>query len=434
MVRVFRLPTDLLTASLAIKLRLLGRPRLLGRIGLSVRLGLLVLALVCSLGCQNRPGNWRLLNFGRVDRVPPPPTGSLNIPQFGPVMGAPTGASLGPGMPPSSMPMGSALPANGFTPSTNPSAAGVNPAAASPFGVSPWNSGASTGNTAPTYTQIPERAASPSAVAANPSPGLDARNAPPLLPGGFDPYSTSTIPSFATPAGGVNPLTTTSSPTVPPGAQDGFWPAPATGTPGSVANNSRSAPPPGQTGQSWFDPSRFQPVNMGGFTTTAPIDNPMIAVTPGAYAVAGAGYYAAPAPGSAPVANANGSFAQQWQSQAANQQVQQAQQMAAWQQAQRNGQSFVAPPVANPGMSNYQVLGENSSSRTAENQARMGWQGAAPPPSNNGYGTAPAAMAGSPAAGLSTGQAPPMFSAAGQPLAAPTAAGPGSGWQTGGAR
>jgi hypothetical protein len=171
---------------------------------------------------------------------------------------------------------------------------------------------------------------------------------------------------------------------------------------------------------------------MGGFTTTTAIDNPMIPVTSGNNPVVGAGYYAAPVPGSAPVANANGSFAQQWQSQAAAQQARQAEQMAAWQQAQRSGQPFMAPPVANPGMSNYQVLGENSSSRTAENQARMGWQGAAPPPSNNGYGTAPATSVGSP--GLATGQAPPMFSAAGQPLAAPTAAGPGSGWQTGGAR
>lgn len=432
MVRVFRSLTDLPTASLALRM---------GRLGPA---GLLVLALVCILGCQNRPGNWRLLNFGRVDRVPPPPTGSLNIPQLGPVMSAPAGSSMGPGMPPSTMPpgtmppgtmpTGSPPPVNGFTPAANPSAAGASPALPAQFGVSPWNSGAATGGTAPTYTQIPERAASPSAVVANPAPGFDARNAPPLLPGGFDPYSTSTIPSFATPAGGVNPLTTTSSPTVPPGAQDGFWPATPTGPSGSVANDGRSAPPPSQAAQSWFDPSRFQPVNMGGFTTTAPIDNPMIAVTPGAYPVAGAGYYAAPAPGSAPVANANGSFAQQWQSQAAAQQAQQAQQMAAWQQAQRSGQPFVAPPVANPGMSNYQVLGENSSSRTAENQARMGWQGATPPPNNNGYGAAPAASGGSPAAGLATGQAPPMFSVAGQPLAAPTAAGPGSGWQTGGAR
>jgi len=395
MVRALRLPTDLRLASPALWIGLLG------------------LALIGSLGCQNRPGNWRLLNFGRVDRVPPPPTGSLNIPQFGPVMGTPGGASLGPSLPPGPLPP--------------------------QLGVSPWNSGAANGSPSPTYTQIPERAASPSAVASSPAPGFDARNAPPLLPGGFDPYDTSTIPTFAAPAGGINPLTTTSSPTVPPGAQDGFWPTTSSGAPGSMTNNSRSAPAASQPSQSWFDPSRFQPVNMGGFTTTTAIDNPMIPVTPVSNPVVGAGYYAAPVPVATPAAN--GSFAQQWQSQSATQQAQQvqlaqqqAQQLAAWQQAQGNGQPFVAPPVASPAMSNNQVLSENSSSQTAENQARMGWAGAAPPANNGGYGASPSGGAGVLANGVGPGQAPPMFSAAGQPLVAPTAAGPGSGWQTGGAR
>lgn len=365
------------------------------------------LILTSGLGCQNRPGNGRLFNFGRVDRVPPPPTGSLNIPQFGPVMGSPTGASMGSGLPPG------ALPTGGLPPQ---------------MGVSPWNSGAATGGGVPTYTAIPERAASPSGMAAVPTagPGFDARSAPPLLPGGFDPYDTSTVPSFSVPAGGVNPLMTTSSPIAPPGAQDGFWPATPTGASGSAGNNGRSAMASGQPSQTWWDPSRFQPANVGGFATTAAIDNPMIPVTPGVYPAAGGGYSAAPV--------ANASFAQQWQTQAAAQQARQAQQIAAWQQAQQQAQRYVQPPQGtSPGVSNYQVLAENSSSRTAENQARMGWTGGVPAANNSAYGTAPAGNRT--AAGvMAAGQAPPMFSAAGQPLAAPPATAAGSGWQAGGVR
>lgn len=360
------------------------------------------LILVTGFGCQNRAGNGRLFNFGRVDRVPPPPTGSLNIPQFGPVMGSPTGASMGTGLPPGTMPAG------GLPPQ---------------MGVSPWNSGASTGGGIPTYTAIPDRAASPSGMAAAPTagPGFDARSAPPLLPGGFDPYDTSTVPSFNVPAGGFNPLMTTSSPIAPPGAQDGFWPATPTGT---TANNGLSAASPSQN---WWDPSRFQPANVGGFTTTAAIDNPMIPVTPGAYPAAAGGYTATPV--------ANASFAQQWQTQAAAQQARQAQQIAAWQQAQQQSARYAQPPMGgNPAMSNYQVLAENSTARTAENQARMGWTGGALPANNSAYGAAPAVGNGSGAGGLVAGQAPPMFSAAGQPLAAPPVAGAGSGWQAGGVR
>jgi hypothetical protein len=411
--------------------------------------GLVVLSLLIVTGCQNRP---RLFNFGRTDRVPPPATNTLNIPQFNPVLGSPPTSNMGM---PYTTPVGGSS-SGAFYPTGNPiSNPGVaNPAMGTPtvpgIGVSPWNSpanGAATGinpgTGAPIYTQIPDRGSATgvpgSTMTGNPMlggsvTGVDRTNVPALLPGGFDPYDTSRVPTWSNAGGtGFNALGTTSSPTVPPGAQVGFWPG-QTQTPGSPGNTGFGS---GQWLRRVFGGSRLQPANLTGYATTAPIDNPMIPVTPGVgyapqtmpgnYGVQPAAFVAQPSatPG-------NGlSYARWREMQAAG--LAQAQQQAAWQQAQLWNQQMAQAAAlrSGPGASSYQVLAENSTSRTAENQTRFGLSAPAVAPVNPNYGAPPVAGA---AGQMQSGQAPPMFRSAGQPMRAADNSGLQTGWQSSGVR
>lgn len=312
-----------------------------------------VLCLFLTTGCQNRPSGWRLLNFGRAERVPAPGTGTLNIPQFGPVLG--TAPSTPIGMPynysTGGLQPGAYNPTG--TPIVNPGM-GNPPAGAVPtmpgMGVSPWNTtaapnGLSNPSGLTTYAQIPDRGTVPgapsSSIAVNPTIGVDRTAVPMLLPGGFDPYDTSRVPTWsATSASGfgANPLVSTSNPTAPPGAQEGFWPGQLQ-TPGSPGNTGFGS---GQFLRRLFGGSRLQPANLTGYATTAPIDNPMIPVTPnvGYPAQANAGNYAVQPVryvGQPAATPGNGlSYARWREMQSAAQS--QAQQQAAWQQAQLRNQ------------------------------------------------------------------------------------------------
>ncbi|MDP1560996.1 MAG: hypothetical protein Q8M16_06340 [Pirellulaceae bacterium] len=403
--------------------------------------------LICS-GCQNRPAGWRLLNFGRTERVPPPGTGSLNIPQFGPVLGtAPMGQTNPVGMSPTHpgafYPSGTPIVNPGFSnPTIPPNVPGI--------GTSPWNTsttGAGGGlgsvnpNTGlPTYSQIPDRGTATgvpgSAVAVNPTLGIDRTNVPSLLPGGFDPYDTSRIPTWSAtgPSGfGTNALATTSSPTAPPGAQEGFWPGQlqSQGSPGNTGFGS------GQWLRSVFGSRRLQPANLTGYATTAPIDNPMIPVTQGV------NYLPQPMAGNYPVqpvayvsqpvgTPGNGLSYARWREMQAAAQAQ-ARQQAAWQQAQLMNQQMAQAAAlrSGPGAGGYQVLAENSTSRAAENQNRFGWTTPPMSPGNPNYG-APPVMGSSGQA--QPGQAPPMFRSSGQPLRTSDNNGLQTGWQANGVR
>ncbi|MBL8890105.1 MAG: hypothetical protein JNL67_09010 [Planctomycetaceae bacterium] len=403
---------------------------------------LFIANLAVTAGCQNRPFGSRLFNFGRTERVPPPPTNSLNIPQFAPVLGS-TPYSLGaPAMAPAnSYPTGS--PTVGLGVSNQ----GVASPAIPGVGVSPWNT-APTGPLSqanpnlgtPTYSQIPDRGAPAagqnSSVAINPTLGIDRANVPALLPGGFDPYDTSQIPSWSSTAAtgfGSNPLASNSSPTTPPGAQEGFWPGQLQ-TPGSPNNSGFGS---GQWLRRVFGGPQLQPANLTGYVTTAPIENPMIPVTapigypgqsPGlGYPVQPVNYVAQPAglPG-------NGLSYARWREMQEAAQAQ-ARQQATWQQTQLMNQQMAQAAVLRsaPGAGNYQVLAENSTSRTAENQSRFGW---APPPQvspNSNYG-GPSVV--NPTAQPLSGQAPPMFRSSGQPLRTSDNNGLQTGWQAGGVR
>jgi hypothetical protein len=415
---------------------------------------LVLLCLFMTSGCQNRPAGWRLLNFGRAERVPAPSTGSLNIPQFGPVLGTapstpigmPTNYSTGALQPGTYNPTGA--------PIINPGM-GNPPAGSVPMvpgmGVSPWNTTAApNGLSNPagltTYSQIPDRGTAPgvpsSAVAVNPTLGVDRTSVPALLPGGFDPYDTSRVPTWSAGASGfgANPLVSTSNPTAPPGAQEGFWPGQLQ-TPGSPGNTGFGS---GQFLRRLFGGSRLQPANLTGFATTAPIDNPMIPVTPnvgyptqpmaGNYAVQPVNYVGQPARyvGQPVATPGNGLSYARWREMQTAAQAQ-AQQQAAWQQAQlRNQQLAQAAALrSGPGAGSYQVLAENSTSRTAENQTRFGYVAPSMAPVNPNY-SAPSVV--DPSGQPLSGQAPPMFRSAGQPLRVSDNNGLQTGWQSSGVR
>ena len=412
---------------------------------------LVLLGLLLGSGCQNRPAGWRLLNFGRAERVPPPGTGTLNIPQFNPVLGTSPTTPIGM---PSNYPSGVVYPGS-YTPTSTPM---MNPGLSTPptgaiptgaipnvpgIGVSPWNTSAvpnATNNPSgvPTYAQIPDRgmaASFPNSGVANPTVGLDRTTVPQLLPGGFDPYDTSRIPTWSAGGGagfGSSPLVTTSLPTTPPGAQEGFWPG-QTQPPGSP-----NSPAGFGSGQLWgrlFGGNRFQPANATGYATTTPIDNPMIPVTSGYANQPPVGSYPVQPVGYASPSSAtpgNGLSYAQWRAMQNAAQAQ-AQQQAAWQQAQWVNQqrAQAAALLSGPGAGSYQVLAENSTSRTAENQARFGYVAPAGPSVNPNYG-GPAPVA--PSAQPLSGQAPPMFRSAGQPLQVSDSNRLQSGWQSNGVR
>lgn len=408
-----------------------------------VSFGLLLASLLVTTGCQNRPFGSRWFNFGRTERVPPPPTNSLNIPQFAPVLGSTPYSAGAPVVNPGAVNPGL----------VNPGL--VNPGLGSPpipgVGVSPWNtvptgplSQANPNLGTPTYSQIPDRgspAAAPgSSVAVNPTLGIDRANVPALLPGGFDPYDTSRIPTWSAtgPTGfGANPLASTSSPTTPPGAQEGFWPGQLQ-TPGSPGNSGFGS---GQWLRRVFGGQRLQPANLTGYATTAPIENPMIPVTApigyvgqpavGAYPVQPVNYVTQPAAMPAAMPGSGLSYARWREMQDAAQA--QARQQAAWQQAQMMNQQLAQAAAlrSGAGAGNYQVLAENSTSRTAENQSRFGWAAPTQVPPNSNYG-GPSMV--NPSAQPLSGQAPPMFNSTGQPLRTSDNNGLQTGWQAGGVR
>jgi len=412
--------------------------------------------LLCGAGCQARRSDWRLLNFGRVDRVPPPATGSLNVPQFGGVnMGGAAAPILYP--PPSQLPVqqtpvvnpggglspGVFFPTNSLSPGASPGPATGGSSQPGVGGPSPWHTTGG-GAAGPTFSQIPDRGAPTNFVAGATAPtGFDPRLAPSLLPGGFDPYDTSTIPLWSaqgSPQGAnFNPLVTTSNPTLPPGAQEGFWPGQLQGvnTPttfGASATGSGS----GERRRRWFGGQRFQPANVTGQMTTASIDNPMIPVTQTASAPAAAAYYPVQpaAVGNASVPGGGLSYGRWLQvQQAAQQQArQQAMYQSQWLQQQQQAQA--AALRSGPGSSAYQVLAENSTAVVAENQIRLGAAGSASAVGND-PNRGGVRSAGGPLLAptqLSPGQAPPMFQTTGQPLDPSGQNGLRSGWQNSGVR
>jgi hypothetical protein len=166
----------------------------------------------------------------------------------------------------------------------------------------------------------------------------------------------------------------------------------------------------------------------------------MVSVTPMAGGPAAAAYYpvapaAVMANGAAP-AGESVSFSRRWQAQQVAQQQarQQAMQQAQWLQQQQAAQALALQ--SGPGASGYQVLAENSTAVTAENQLRMGTAGPANAAVAGAYRGDGRSGAGGPVSPgpMAAGQAPPMFRAAGQPLSPSPADAQRSGWQSSGVR
>jgi len=431
---------------------------------------LIVPVLALMVGCQNRSAAWNPTQWGRMERIPPPATGSLQIPGMSPgypglgqptgpltappsqlpPMGNPAGAGQGQGQMGTGVAPGVYFPngTNGSTPagSANPAAAGT--------GTSPWQ-GAGT----PTYNAIPDRAAStaaagtPTASPTGATGGFDLSAAPPLLPGGFDPYSTAQTPAFSgqhynVGHGSSNPLLVTNQPTSPPGGQDGWFPGQLQGAQGmGLSSSSPQASGLGSGGllRRWFGSpgGRFQPANVTGYMTTAPIENPMIPVTPPAGTGSGGWRLGSrfqpqpvmPGSGGSPGTGPGGVSYSRWldaqaaaqaqaQQQAAWQQA--AWQQAAWQQAAAGGMPVASTPVAwtaGAGTGAYQVLAENTTAATAENQARQGLVSPRPTPGGYPAGVIPPGSA-----------APSAFRGATRPISSTDQSQVNSSWQPAGVR
>lgn len=427
------------------------RFRFSNRLGLCCLLPLLLLLA----GCQNnRRVNWNPLNWGNLERLPPPPTGSLNIPGLpNPYINSNPFPNSGSGLlsgnlppPPNSIANnqfsgagfpGNAAPAGAInSPAPGvyfPSAAnsfpnqvpgtvpgtfgggtfgggipGIDPATGQPLS-SPWQTSSSPGNVQPyinpgtgansgggILNAIPGReqnggnafnigsVANNVAAGANRA-GFDLSAVPPLA-GNFDPFDTSRVPTWNSPlwsgaSTASNPLLNTGNAAVPPASQSGWWPTQGNG--GSGNNLVASGEPGWGRGRLWqrlsnAAKSTFQPANLGGFQTTAPIDNPMILATaydPNAPATGGLGNLLNNLPNPA-------AYSQARDAQAAYQ-LQQAQ-LQAYQQAQvvayQNALAAANRSGTNPGGAGaMQVLAENTTSEVAENQSRTGVRTAAAP-------------------------------------------------------
>jgi len=385
----------------------------------TLQLAVVTLCLVIlGSGCQQqRRVNWNPLNWKSLERLPPPPTGSLNIP--GVNRAYPTSALPSPplNLPASQLPnaSGNVGPPNGVV---NPLAPGVyfpNNSQPATNQSQPWQSTTGGGPTQPyvnpassnqlqgsggpgnsaagTYSTIPGREGSnpgglinPNLTAGAATSGASSFNmaaVPALNFGGFDPFATSSIPNWNNTGGPavaneVNPMLIRSAANAGNPNQPGWWPTEVASSSGS----GNSAVPTsgigrGQLLQRLANNTKAifnrQPANLGGFQTTAPIENPMILAT---------NYNAAPVTYLAGQASAPGQFPGPLQAntQAANPsfsrvldaQAQQAQFAAVQRQMQAIAYQNALAARARGGSGAMQVLAENTTSEIAENQNRLG--------------------------------------------------------------
>lgn len=352
-------------------------------------------ALLLS-GCQSSRVRWNLFNWQNLDRVPPPATGSLSIPGVS-TTALPT-STLPP--PPSSLPSGTSLPYvnpqnNNGIPSFNGATGAANPGVYfnSPTGTPNWNNGYNTAaaSNSGALTAIPGRDASTgwTSPTQGQTAGINQGNSgqfsnytssvPPLLNNtNFDPFSTERIPAWnpEIASNSNHPMTITSSSGNGNNAQVGWWPnqngnASAYNSNGTTLGDGHVLRNMQQSVKNFF---QQEPANLGGFQTTTPIQNPMILAT--GYN-AGAPVSVAANPYMNNVTAAQGSTAAQ--STAAQWAEYQRQQMDALrvQQMQQLQMAATNNPAFAAGSGQMQVLAESSTSRVAENQARLGIRSAA---------------------------------------------------------
>lgn len=324
----------------------------------------LLLVMLTGTGCRSNRVQWNLFNWQHLDRVPPPATGSLSLPGTS-TSGYPTSTIPAP---PTTLPSSNGLP--------NVSPPGY------PSGTGNWSSGqtpslppGSNVNPPGTLSAIPGRDASAGWAVPNAS-GLYNPNevaaVPPMLnEANFDPFSTDRIPAWNpdTFAGPTHPLLNT-SPTASSGnGQVGWWPHQTQNqsdfaNPGPGFGNGQVLGSMNRSIQGFF---QQEPANLGGFQTTAPIQNPMIAATGNGYMPA-TGVPPSQFPTSPnPQVNAE-AWARYQQQQLEALRVRQMQQLQA---------AAAANPSFGTGSGQMQVLAESSTSNIAENQSRQGIRSAA---------------------------------------------------------